>query len=151
MTPRILAMHGRGLVSTLIRWQTRGPISHIAIEIEPSHIIEAWQGDGVRRKQVTDWSNVQAYKINGMTPEQGEALKVWLFTQLGKKYDYKGVFGFVTRANQKDNKRWFCSELAFAGLQHVDINLFERTEPWEVSPSLLIRSPLLIPEETFFA
>lgn len=46
----------------------------------------------------------------------GSALK-----QLGKPYDWGGIFGIVARRDWQDNDAWFCSEhVAWALSQHVD-------------------------------
>lgn len=39
----------------------------------------------------------------------------WLQSQLGKKYDWLGILGYIT-FNFENPKRWYCSELAAAAL-----------------------------------
>jgi hypothetical protein len=53
--------------------------------------------------------------------------------------------GLVSRrqASRKAAGVWFCSELAFAAARQAGISLLGATEPWEVSPGLFARSPLL--------
>src|SRR5690606_21875536 len=74
-------------------------------------------------------------------------LRGFLEKQTGKSYDYRMVFRFITRLQEtrKSRGKWFCSELVFAALQQCGIDLLSRTEPWEVSPGLLARSPYLQP------
>lgn len=142
---RVLLFHGRGLISALIRWQTRSEYSHAAIMLDDGSIIEAWQGAGVRKlpglKRGTE--GIDAFELT--QPCNHLAVLEFLDTVLvdNHGYDYLGVFRFVTRRRAKQNKKWFCSELVFAAIQAGGLNLFERTEPWEVSPGLLARSPYL--------
>lgn len=143
--PAILLFRGRGIISTLIRWQSRGPYSHAAILLPDGQIVESWQGSGVRTKRLTDWTDIDAYLIPEMSRGQWKTAIRYALSQVGKKYDYLGVARFVTRRPSRDNDKWFCSELVYRALQEAGINLFERIEPWAVSPAMLAYSPLLEP------
>lgn len=142
----VLLFRGKGLISTLIRWQTRGEYSHAALQIEhpDGGIYESWQGAGVRRlKNLKSWENVDRYEVRSITSDQIHAVRYFMDQQRGKKYDYVGVLRFVTRRRRGDNEKWFCSELVFEALKSAKIPLFVRTEGWEVSPDMLKRSPRL--------
>lgn len=146
---KVLLFRGRGLISSLIRWQTRSQYSHAAFLLADGEtIVEAWQGDGVRKKKVTDWSNIDVFHVLGATEAQMNYAANFALAQVGKKYDYRQVFRFLTRIGGKNNGKWFCSELVFAALQHAGINLLERIEPWAVSPGLLALSPDLVKHES---
>ena len=144
---RVLLFHGRGLISTLIRWQTRSQYSHAAIQLNDGSIIEAWQGAGVRKLPgfTRGTEGIDAFEITA--PYNHLAVLEFLDSVLvdNDGYDYFGVLRFVSRRRARDNKKWFCSELVFAAIQAGGLNLFERTQPWEVSPGLLARSPYLRP------
>jgi uncharacterized protein YycO len=62
--------------------------------------------------------------------------------QVGKKYDYRGIFGFLARKESQGGDRWFCSELVAACFWAAQIPLV-RDFPHKVAPSDLKRSPLL--------
>lgn len=142
----IICLHkGKGLISSLIRFQTRGRYTHASILIKERDVIEAREFKGVveSRIELID-SSFNLFKVT-TTREQDEKIISFLKDQLGKEYDYTMVARFVTRRQEhrKSKEKWFCSELVFAAFLHAGINLLERTEPWEVSPNLLSRSPLL--------
>ena len=87
--------------------------------------------------------NVDNFHIN-LTREQEVELVAFLDAQLGKKYDYLSVIGFVlyTEDRSKSN-RWFCSELVFAALRKVGVELLTRVPAWKVSPAMLSYSPII--------
>lgn len=143
--PAILLFRGRGIVSALIRWQSRGQYSHAAILMPNGRIIESWQGAGVRIKKLTDWSDIDAFTIPGMTIPQWDTAINYALRQVGKKYDYLGVARFVSRRPSPEDDKWFCSELVYRALQESGVHLFARLEPWAVSPALISHSPLLRP------
>ena len=146
MTPRILLFRGRGLISALIRWQTRGAYSHAAILLPDGRILESWQGDGVRIKVLDDMRGVESYEVTGITPEQWDAAIAFAESQVGRGYDYWAVVRFIARSRMPDNERWFCSELVFDALRHAGVHLFQRIDGWAVSPGMLAISPLLSPK-----
>jgi uncharacterized protein YycO len=148
-TPKILLFKGRGIVSKLIRWQTNGKYSHVALQRPDGRIIEAWHKPAkVRlRSRLDDWSNVEAYEVQGATVEQLEAAVAWAEAQIGKKYDFGGVMRFVTRWRKDQDDKWFCSELVFQAFREAGINLLERVQCSQVSPTVLSFSPLLMKSE----
>lgn len=143
---RVLLFRGRGVISTLVRWQTRSIYSHAALLLPNGQILESWQGAGVRVRSLSDWSGVDCFRVQGMTGDQwGQALR-FAYRQIGAGYDYISVARFVSRRNAPDNGRWFCSELVAAALQVAGVQLLARVDPAEVSPAMLSWSPLLIRE-----
>lgn len=150
---KIALYRGTGFISTGIKWQTRGPYSHAAIILPNNAVIESKEFIGVHQVplEVKDFGAakgvaVEVYEVD-TTDAEDAVIEAFLRSQLGKPYDYSMVFRFVTRQGMDAHSKgkWFCSELVFAAFQQAGINLFERTEAWEVSPSMLGRSPLLKP------
>lgn len=141
--PTVLLFRGRGILSSLIRWQTRSAYSHAALHLGSGRIIESWQGAGVRVASLNDWSNVTQFRVRGMTGEQWQRALTFAHYEIGAGYDYLGVIRFVSRRRLPLNERWFCSELVFASLKFGGVRLLERTEAAEVSPGMLALSPLL--------
>lgn len=179
----ILQFRATGLVSSLIRWQTRSEDSHSAIVIGDvddvvfgvgdraltvPHITgtlyESREGVGVRTlglNRVVPNADLSWY--GWPTPPKGLQSVQWLELgpavdvtdledflklQAGKKYDYTMVARFLTRRQESraSSEKWFCSELVFAAVQVAGVDLLRDTEPWEVSPGLLARSPFLFPK-----
>ena len=141
MTVYILLRASNGIVGNLISWQTRGPYCHAAIEVD-GMIYEAGGGNGL--DPVKCYPSVGEWDRYAVEVENPEKLIGWLRSQLGKPYDWRMVLRFVTRQQEarETSGKWFCSELVFAALKHAGVSLFNETEPWEVSPSMLPRSPL---------
>ncbi|HUQ94200.1 MAG TPA: YiiX/YebB-like N1pC/P60 family cysteine hydrolase [Bryobacteraceae bacterium] len=144
--PSILLFKGRGFLSKLIQWQTRGRFSHAAIMMRDGSIVEAWQGKGVRVQFLTDYSNVERFVIPSMTDAQWDKAIAYAMSQVGKKYDYWAIIRFISRTAMPENDHWFCSELVIAALNHADVFPFVRMPASEISPGLLHVSPLLVPK-----
>jgi uncharacterized protein YycO len=142
----ILLFKGRGIVSAMIRLQTRSEYSHAALLYpDGSTLVESWQGSGVRRKTITDFRDVDAFIVPGMTEVQWKDAFKFAAAQVGLGYDYRSVARFVTRVSAKENGRWFCSELVFAALQYSGVELLHRITAAEVAPGHLALSPLIQP------
>lgn len=129
---RILAFRGRSWTSRVIQWRTGGPYSHVALLPSMDYaawrryyplcaptVVEAWCGR-VQHGDVclahTPGTPVEVWCMPA-TPAQITAVDVFCLQEIGKKYDYMALLGFVTstmRVDQPD--RWFCSELVAAAL-----------------------------------
>jgi uncharacterized protein YycO len=136
---------GRGLISRLIRWQTRGRYDHASIVVD-GVLYEALQGRGVvQSRAVLDCRRHDRFHT-WVDEERLAELQNFLTAQVGKPYDWTMVLRFISRRQEsrKSKGKWFCSELVFAALNKGGCNLFKRTEPWEVSPGLIARSPCLL-------
>jgi uncharacterized protein YycO len=146
---KILLCQNKGLIGALIRWQTRGGFSHAAVYLDGC-IYESNPG-GVRKHDVRGQTWAEVEKDRGsitvvdvpVAPTQENDIRNFLEAQLGKGYDYTMVVRFVTRQQEsrESTGKWFCSELVFAAFLKAGIDLLGRTEPWEVSPGLLSRTP----------
>ena len=142
---KVLLFKGRGFVSWAIRWQTRSGYSQAALLLDDNQtVIEAWQGAGVRVKQMDDWKDVEAFEIAGITSDQVKIAQGFAADQVGAGYDWWSVIRFITRENLPPNRKWFCSELVFEALRTAGIRLLERIDASEVSPALLSLSTRLI-------
>jgi len=145
-TPRVLLFRGKGVISSLIRWQTRSIYSHAAILTAPDELIESWQGSGVQRRTVkqVDLADVDQFEVDGMNDTMWAVAIAFMTKELGCGYDYASIAAFVTRRNAGSPTRWFCSELVFAAIAAAGVQLFRDTQAWEVSPGMLSKSPKLL-------
>jgi hypothetical protein len=86
--------------------------------------------------------DVDVFSIVGWSDAHEARALEFLKPQIGKGYDKTMVVRFLTRfqESRKSKGKWFCSELAFAAVREGGVELFARTEPWEVSPGMLNRS-----------
>lgn len=141
--PAVLLFHGRGIISSLIRWQTRGNYSHAALLLPNGQILESWQGAGVRVKTLKNWDGIDIYHVDGIKSDQWVSAIKFAEAQLGKKYDYRAILRFLTRKKLSSNDRWFCSELVFEALRQAGVKLLDRIDSSAVSPSTLSISPIL--------
>jgi len=145
---------GKSFVSKRIKKRTRSVYSHAAMHLEDGTVIEAW-ADGFTSGKVyhrplgeghTPGTPIDMYEI--IDTVDWIAVEEFLLAQVGKPYDWRMVWGFVTHRRREtagSRDKWFCSELAFQALQVGGFNLFRNTEPYEVSPGLLGRSVDLKP------
>lgn len=143
--PAILLFRGRGFISSLIRWQTWGRHSHVAFLLPDGKILEAWQGDGVRIKEVEDWEGIEIYDVEGVSLTEWEKALNLARKQVGKPYDYWGVFRFLWRRKRLDTSKWFCSHLVYWVFHGIGVDLLNPTNirTFQVSPKLVGLSPLL--------
>jgi len=140
---RILLFHGRGLISALIRWQTRGQFSHAAILCPNGDVLESWQGTGVRETRVSPGNGVTRFRVPYATAAQWAQVETFCRMEIGRKYDYLAIARFVSRRHMGENDRWFCSELVFSAFVFAGIRLLSRIDASQVSPQLLSLSPML--------
>lgn len=65
------------------------------------------------------------------------------FNYVNRRYDVKGLFGFLFRIDTNNPKKFFCSELVYDYFWKLGIELFQNTAPYEVYSSMLIKSNLV--------
>jgi len=127
---------------------TWGEYSHTAIILSDTEIIEAWQGCNKVRvisslsEGHTKGTPVDIYNIE-LTEEEEERAVQFIRKQVGKKYDYFGILGFILRRGTQSQGKWFCSELCSATLNAAGVPLLKRIADSKVSPTLIGISPLL--------
>ena len=156
---RYILVKGTGIVSKLIRWQTRGQYSHAALLFSDNVVIESRERhydiatkkhtSGVQKVSFDYWKQLigdapfTVFDVEPITNDDESKIRAFAESQIGKPYDYLGVLRFITRKNyqsQPDDK-WWCSELVFQAIAEV-VLLFANTEGWWVNPDLLQRTPL---------
>ena len=136
---KLLSYRGRGRkLDRLIKWWTNGSYSHSEIQFSDGICFSSSSRDGgVRFKRIDinpdRWSSVDI-------PIKDEAaLITWCKTQVGRKYDWRGILGFGImpfRDNLQNRKKWYCSEICAEVIRRSG----EHTMlPKKISPSLLHR------------
>jgi uncharacterized protein YycO len=148
MKPRIALFNGDGMVSWLIKKQTRSKYSHAAMLIPgtTNRIIESREFKGVRLHTLDESDNrlIDWFAIPSMSDEDyNHAISLFL-GQLGMPYDYWSVARFVTKKPARENGKWFCSEAVHKMLADAGTRLLLRIPSAEVSPAHLGISPLLV-------
>lgn len=108
-------------VSTVIRGVSRGTVSHVEFILPDAMTLGArWDGVKIRPINYAQFS-VDIRFAARCTFGQYEAASTFLTAQLGKSYDYGAVFGIWLDRDWRDPRRWFCSELWTATLEHAGL------------------------------
>ncbi len=145
---KVLLFKGGDWISWVVKWQSRSIYSHAALLIPGAlTCVESYPGVGVRLRKLTpdDMTLADVYDVAGLTAEGWTMAIDFAKAQIGKGYDWLGVFRFMDKVPARDNNRWFCSELVHKAVAQAGVRLLERIPSAEVSPMHLGISPLLIP------
>lgn len=148
---KVVLYQENDLLGKLIKFFTRGTYVHCSIILPDNTVIDAkpFHGvvkhnclnDTIKKDAIITLFDVQT------TSDQDIIIIDFLNRQIGKKYDWWSVFGFIlytTEEGRKSYNKWFCSELIFATFNKVNISLLERAEAWKMSPTTLSYSSKLI-------
>lgn len=99
--------------------------SHVECVLPDHRIIGAYDTKGVAIQQpdYDHGSSIldQNFCVVKCSAVQAQLFHDFLFSQLGKPYDYTAVAAFVADRNWSENDSWFCSELICAALVHAQI------------------------------
>ena len=116
--------------------------SHSAVyDDERGLVYEATAWHGVRCVDEFDFFlEHQHFELDEMPvlPERLDECRQWLAAQVGKRYDWTAIFGFVVRYftgdQWHDDDAWFCSELSEACRSRF-AQPRVRAEAWRVTPA----------------
>jgi len=144
----VCGYRGKGAGSKFIKWFTFGRFSHVSLVFDNGvgrpEEIEAIQGKGVHRQYFDATAdNYTLFRVP-CNAAQGEEAHEFASNQVGKKYDWFGIWGFVRRAFRQDPTKWFCSELVFATLVKIGVLLL-RKKASQVNPDMLCASTVITP------
>ena len=146
MAIRIAQYKGKSFISSLIKFVTWGTYSHTAIMLSDTEIVEAWEGsNSVRIIRGLDdghkiGTSVDIYSVE-LTEEQEAIFREFVAEQIGKKYDFWGIAGFLVRRSIQTKGSWFCSELFAAACIAAGAPLLNDRKPYQISPQMVISSP----------
>lgn len=144
---KVLLFRGRGLISTLIRWQTRSrQFSHAALLFDDGALFEAWQGKGVWQTTLKSKENVTFFEfVTPLSDEQKRKARKLAESFVGAGYDYTGVLRFVSRRIKDTVDRQFCSEFVMRVCAGIGADLL-RLEPERAAPETLSFSTVIRPQ-----
>lgn len=152
----ILLYRGTSWVSKCIRFFNWSKYSHVSwtfSEAENGYLQpdrrewESWTSNGVVSVEAigrnhTNGTRVDLFDLERpLTMEESAALRAFLDSQVGKGYDWRGAFHFLTRSGSNNTERWFCSEYVFSGLQEAGREILENIPAYQVYPGMLSYSP----------
>ena len=148
---KILFYKGTSFVDKSILFISRGGYSHCSIVLNNGSLIEAKPFKRVHRcssiiSELKSNTIIDIFDVT-TTSEQDKIIEDFLISQIGKKYDYLSIIGFVlytSESGRKAYKHWICSELVFVAFRKAGINLLERVDAWKVSPTILSYNTVMI-------
>jgi len=124
-------------IGKVIRFFSYGKYNHTSIEIN-NYVYEANFKYGVIRTKTDIWNSDTVAKSHTviLTKRGNNRVLSFLEIQLGKKYDWIGVFSFVFQFLKPRAGYWFCSELGMAAfLKAIDKELDDKSQ--KISPTSL--------------
>ncbi len=140
-----------GLLSNAIALRTGGPYSHVEFYLPDCYVTEEGteikrhlcfssyeRDEGVRWKHIQiecpRWGRLE-FEV---TDELVSPALAWSNRQVGKKYDWAGIMGFVNpRRKGGDPDRWFCSEICHAIALRLKLMMLGAHRSDSVSPQKL--------------
>jgi hypothetical protein len=139
-----LAVHNVGIPQKFIRWWTSSIIDHTACCIGNDEVIDVHPRAGVAKHSVDMWKDVPWVVLRPkviLTNEELSKGRVWLESQLGKKYDWRCIWGFpLLRPEMNNIDRWICSEINRVWYSVMDLSIVERTPLGLTSPQAVFAS-----------
>lgn len=131
----------KGIFARLTRWATWGEYSHVDFILPDGKLLGALP-EGVEVHSPRKYTKVIVYEVDA--PK--EVLEMAL-TQVGKKYDWKGILGFGIKKRVESKNKWFCSELVAWAFEQAGSPLLLTDKHWRISPRDLLLSPRLVKVE----
>lgn len=137
---RLIFGRSRLPLSPIIRFLTWSQWSHVAIQLDDGRVVEAI-ASGVRcvaidecLKRMSKHTVVELEPVDDLKRIYAEC---WLIEQVGKKYDWGALFGFLFKRNWQSNNRWFCSELAAEFCKKLGYRIANEKQLNRVTPQFL--------------
>jgi len=124
-------VRGAGWDSRAIEWRTAAWCSHVEAVLPGSRTLGAMLIGGVRVRNFTDrcYRDVERAEIWSVpcTEVQQAAFYSFLYSQVGKPYDWRAIVQLIAWRGQQPGRKWkepdcwFCSELQPAAMNHADV------------------------------
>lgn len=144
-----------GIGSALIRWLGWDDYSHVDVVLPvgtqlngldcSGHLLGARLSGGVRVRPpgYKKFTRTARYELEVEASALG-----WLFSQLGKPYDWRAIVNFVLhRKGLRKPGAWICSELVEEFAAKGGNQLLNTLKVWRVTPGDIELSPVLIGKE----
>lgn len=134
---RLLFVTNSKPVSVLLRIATWSHWSHVASIMEDGvSVIDATMLHGVSHRPIEEAIQDSDHEIREYECVEPEKFYAFLRAQLGKGYDFPGVFGIGLHRDWQEADKWFCSELVAAALDAGGSPRFSE-DKWRVTPQNL--------------
>ena len=134
--------------SRLIRFLTWSWASHVDFVLPDGKLLGALAVEGGGGVQIHELHKPEYYtRVERFEIDAPESVIDFAMTQIGKPYDWAGIFGVIARnRNWEEDDKWFCSELAAWAFQKAGLPLLNEVS-YRITPRDLLISPLLKPVE----
>lgn len=144
---RIVFSASNNIGGVVIRLFTASPWNHVDVLFDDGTLIGATSEDGVQKTTLQhrlEAYQVRSYKIDRIDLKDEQAARRFAEAQVGKQYDWGGVFGTVFRTDLERRSKWFCSELV-AAICAAGGTPLVRMKHHRITPARIDTCPLLIP------
>lgn len=128
----------KGIGSRVIRWVTWSPFSHVDLVLDDGRLLGATTHHGVAIRNAEPTSACARFQVSAPVDVIAAA-----HSQIGRPYDWPGIFGYGFRRNWQEEDSWFCSELIAWAFQEVGFPLLRAERAYRITPRDLLISPLL--------
>lgn len=156
MKADIVACYATTWVSKLIQWVTGAKITHVAIKVSDTLIMESsWFGVKLSKLSCYEKEQYTILRCNDLTHEERIQIVEYVLNRVGTAYDYKLLFGLginhILRKmgiykikTQWDNpNKDICIELIIDGYRSINKELLPEIANADVEPIHITRSSLL--------
>lgn len=130
------------VASRLVRVFTWSNYSHVDFLLDDGRLLGAdFDGVSYRTNDPDKYTHSVVYEI----PDASSDIITIARQEIGKKYDYAGIFGLLHRRDWQDRNKWFCSELVTYCLNRGGYPLLNNSQAyWRITPRDLLKSPYLV-------
>jgi uncharacterized protein YycO len=131
-------------LSPVIRMVTNGRWSHVALMSDAGHVLEATGSHGVVETPLEDLikRSSEYCIVRRLVPDGTHAKLVAVGrTQLGKKYDWWGIFGLSLNRDWQNDENWWCSEYFAWKFDQVGVPLVRASAVHRVTPEDMWKLP----------
>lgn len=126
----------KGFASWLIRKVTWSRWSHVAILVDPGHLIDStFTHRGVKLRTVTEaLKDAADYTYVDFYVPSAAAVRMVARDELDKPYDWTALFGLWLKRDWQEPDSWFCSELVAYCFERAGCPLFRDGTTSRITP-----------------
>jgi len=124
---------GDGLLSSIIKYLTKSPYSHVELIVGNKWISSSPEDGGLYIRNLKPLKNNWDYIDITDKVENIDYALSFAYSQIGTKYDYLGIIRIFTGITKKNNK-WFCSEIVTVLLQKQQVEEVLFLNPSHTTP-----------------
>ena len=116
---RVLFYTGDDLISKLIKKITKSEITHVSIQTDKWHIVEARFGEPLSIVHLKDYKYVVDYIDIQMTDWQYDTIVKKIIEELDKKYDVEDIISFLIPFVKGSDRKRICTEFTIEVLKVI--------------------------------